>query len=155
MSLDPFTRDLGADVITFVCAYALESADWVAAFLRSAGIEPTPEKPIVLPRTFLLNLAAALRLIHWELLGLQVHLEAGLPRAEEAFLGVLNSLSGEPRGEGIELATAVLVLHIRQFAWDARSEWHASVALGSLDGDEALDALAEFLWARRHVPLAH
>jgi hypothetical protein len=55
----------------------------------------------------------------------------------------------DPDADATELGVGVVRLFAERFAWHARRDLGADVALDTLDDDAALDALAEFLWAVR------
>jgi hypothetical protein len=86
-----------------------------------------------------------------ERVGLRAHLDAGLPPARAALADALRRLA-DPADQDDRpgLAMRVMVVFIERFAWHGRRDWDAAVALDPLDGDAALDALAEFLYKNRH-----
>lgn len=136
-----------------IAAVALEAeadAQSVVAFMRQLGMEFSPEKPHGLSPDLLLFLGAVLRLASWENSGLQIHLDAGLPSAKEAFVDAYRSVveQGKPT-VGSDLSNAVLALFIERFAWNGRRDLNAAIVLDSIDEDAALDALAELLWSRQ------
>lgn len=138
------------ELIAAIAIEAANSADRVALFLADLGIRGTPDKPLSLPREFLLELAAALRLLHWEVQGFPFHIEAGLPEAREAIRGAFRHAS-EPKTSSSDLLVGVLRLFMQRFAWAGQRDLGVDMALDELNDDAALDALAEFLWASRHA----
>jgi hypothetical protein len=154
--LDPPTRSttLPAELVASMVREAERDAERVGRFLQALGLVPSPDRPLCLPTDFLLNLAASLRLLAWELGGLQVHRDAGLPSAEQALHDTFRSLV-EPAGVASltlqDLSLRALALFIERFAWLGRRELDADMTLDRCDQDGMLDALAEFLWAHRHA----
>src|SRR5689334_13345760 len=76
---------------------AASDAEAVAEFFRTLGLLRHPSSPpqaLLLPSETLLGIGLALRLRTWELNGIAVHLEAGLPSADELFAFVRRFLSG-------------------------------------------------------------
>jgi hypothetical protein len=123
-------------------------------FLGRLGLRPPPAQLLQLPAAFLLDLGAALRLLLWEQAGLQVPTLAGLPPARQALHDVLRSLplyatGARPLNAPATLASRVLAAFVDHFAWHGRAELDADLLLSAADEDAFLDALAEFLWARR------
>src|ERR1700675_104227 len=85
LTLDAFPPQ----VVLAVAQEASCAADRVSlfrdAFFGRLGLMPAEGRPsLLLPRDFLLELAAALRLLVWEKNGLCLHREAGLPPADQA-----------------------------------------------------------------------
>jgi hypothetical protein len=138
------------EALYHIVASATLDADRVAAFLRLIGLKASPQQPIALPRSFLLHLGAAFRLLAWEERGFHFHGGAGLPAAEQVFGDTFSSLS-DPGADPTELCGAILSLNIQRFAWHGPRDLAADVVLDELTDDAALDAVAEFLWANRHI----
>jgi hypothetical protein len=136
------------ELVAAVAEGAARDADHVVQFLRALGLEASPTKPMHLPAAFLLELGAALRLFRWEYCGLHTHLDAGLPPSSQAIRDAFRHLDGSGPLE-MTLAYRVLVLFAERFAWSAREELDAQVALGEADEDALLEALADFLWEHR------
>ena len=143
-----------AELVEATAREAARDADRVGQLLHELGFVPSPDHPVRLPAAFLLDLGAALRLLDWELGGLHVHRDAGLPPAEQAlhdaFRGLVES-AGANGAADRDLARRVVALFAARLAWHGRPELGAEVALDHLDEDAMLDALAAFLWARRHA----
>jgi hypothetical protein len=140
-------------LVAAVAEDAGRDADRVGRFLQALGLAGSPRRPARLPAAFLLELAAALRLLAWEQAGLRAHLDAGLPPAAQAlrelFLAATGRLPGPPASPAGTLAYRVTALFAERFAWDAQGELGAEVALGEADEDALLEALADFLWQHR------
>jgi hypothetical protein len=144
---------LPPELVEATAREAARDADRVGRLLHELGFVPSPDRPVRLPATFLLNLAAAVRMRDWELGGLHVHLSAGLPDAEHAIIdafGLLAPKSGAEPRHSVELSRKVVALFADRFAWLGRRDWDAAFALDALDEESAVDALAELLWSRRH-----
>jgi hypothetical protein len=137
------------EIVAAVVFEAQRDSDNVGLFLRRLGVNCTLESVRRCPVEFLRDLGAALRLLVWEHGGHRVHLDAGLPPANEALKSVLLSVGG-PNRLPPDFALRVFGLFIDRFTWHARLTFDADVALESLPDDAALDTLAEFLWAHRH-----
>ena len=141
--------------VELVEAVALEAeadADRVVEFLRELGMLRAEHPPVYFTADLLLFLGAVLRLNNWEELGLQIHLDAGLPTATKTLADAIRSV-GE-LGKAVypkDLPKAVTALFIERFAWHGRRDWDAAFALDALDEETAVDALAELLWSRRHA----
>jgi hypothetical protein len=154
--LDPpaISTSLPAELLATAVCEASRDADRVGRFLHAHGLVTSPDRPLYLPDAFLLNLAASLRLLTWEMSSLQVHRDAGLPSAEQALNETFRSLAESDVVESLtlhDLSLRALALFIERFAWHGRRELDADMALDRYDQDGMLDALAEFLWAHRHA----
>src|SRR4029079_12650299 len=102
---------------------------------------------------YLLHLGAALRLLIWECRGFYFHRLAGLPSAEEAIDNALQARAPSEASKSTRFCEAVLGVAIAHFSWHGLSELNTYIALDPLDTDHSIDALAEFLWANRHLNL--
>jgi hypothetical protein len=149
----PEIPGIPSDLVDAVASQAESNAELVVAFLGAIGLCATPGRPIALPRRFLLDLGAALRLLEWERLGLEAHVDASLPVASAALAAAFRASDDGP-DEDPGLAKQVMGLFIERFAWHGHRDWDAAVSLGPLDDDAALDALAEFLYRHRHAGAA-
>lgn len=146
----PPVRDFPPDMVNAVTAAAERDADAVGFFLRELGLAGNPQQPRKLPASFLLHLAAALRLSVWETQGFAFHQDAGLPPARQAISDAFHALA-DANANPTELCIAVLRLSLERFAWNRPRHWNADIALDDLNDEAALDLLAEFLWTHRHV----
>jgi hypothetical protein len=98
------------------------------------------------PLAFLLELAAALRLLEWESLGL-VRQCMGLPRAEDTLHAVvLNCASPNP---DLPLSKLVACTYIDYFSWLAAPMIGADVLLDPASEQKFADAIATFVWKHR------
>ncbi len=150
-TVDPVLEELSEAV----AREATRDAENVAVFLRELGFVPSADRPVRLPPRFLLHLGAALRLLVWESVGLRVHQDSGLPRAEQAIIDAFGLLEG-PAVAGtehpVELPRSVVALFVDRFAWHGRRDLDSDVVLDDhVDEDDLVDALAELLWDARHV----
>jgi hypothetical protein len=130
-------------------------------FIDLTGIFPPGqpgERPVALPAEFLLELAAVLRIAIWERDHLRDRIAADLPRAQDAYLELLERAAHRPDSFSSAMVSPplhrrVIDATLRHLAWNGRRDLGADVLLGRPDeGDDdiALEAMAEFLWARRH-----
>jgi hypothetical protein len=130
---------------------ALRDAERVNLFLNELGLGGTREKPRHLPATLLLDLAAGLRLLHWETCFPGI--ETGLPPAMQVLRDALLQAAGKaPSPEAIPAGQAiyrVMQLFDRIFAWSGEAELNADIILEQPDEDLLLGALADFLWTNR------
>lgn len=152
----PRIPDYPPALVAAIAGEAARNADRVGQFLHALGLVPQKgQPPLALPRKFLLGLAAALRLLDWEIQGFHVHLDAGLPSAREALVRVFRAVFAAGSLEyHVDLRRHVLGLFIERFAWNGRAELDADFALGDVNEDELVEALADFLWSQRHALLA-
>jgi hypothetical protein len=151
-------REYPAELIQFAVDEAERDADEVAAFLAAAGLAPPPGETRGFPPGVLLDLGAVVRLRRWEAAGYSVHVDAGLPTAGQALNHVINILIAAAKNRA-SLKTAgvlgrvVFGVTVSRFAWTARPEFGADVALDVDDDDALVEAMAQFLWAHRHIPV--
>jgi hypothetical protein len=139
-----------ADMVSAVATSAARDADAVGLFLRELGLSASPDQPRRLPARFLRHLAAGLRLLLWETQGFFFHQAAGLPSAHQAIGDAFQALH-DPNADSREFCIRVLRLSLERFAWNGPRELQADIALDDMNDDAALDVLAEFLWASRHL----
>lgn len=145
------------EVLQSIRADAERDADAVAAFLRhffpSTG---AGRPPVALPADFLLGLGFALRLVAWEDQGHLPYLGDSMPPALDVVRDVVQlAAAGADRKAERDAAFAELVALVRRlsvdrFAWAAPSVLGSEVVLGAADEEGLLDALARFVWDRRH-----
>lgn len=130
-------------------------AERVIAFLDSFSNEARKHHPGVplscgwrtnVSRTFLLELAAALRIFDWERQGI-VHPRMNLPAAHSQLLPILQTMGQLDREP--TLSRQCLQVFYDHFVWQVRQNIHASIALDELD-DELVGSIAQFLWNHRH-----
>jgi hypothetical protein len=133
-----------------VTAAAARDADAVGQFLHELGLAGIPQQPLKLPARFLLHLAAALRLSAWETQGFAFHHDAGLPAADQAICDALHGFA-DANANPDQLCIAVMRLSLERLAWNGLRDWDADISLDDLSDDQALDVLAQFLWASRPV----
>jgi hypothetical protein len=139
------------ELLAAVAADAGADADLAIGLLRRMGLGPQRGQTAAWPGRFLLNLGAALRLWVWELSGVTVHRDAGLPAARDAFRQVWLRAAGPTADDPHPfLYRAVIRLATDRLAWTGRRDLAASVVLGDPDEEALVDALAHLLWAHRH-----
>ncbi|MGD0463885.1 MAG: hypothetical protein ABSB74_15470 [Tepidisphaeraceae bacterium] len=129
---------------------AESDADAVIRLLDVSGIpRGTP-----MPSSFLLGLAAALRVNTWEDQGIFSHCEAGLPDARhllvDLFRRVFECGVDELKVFGYGLCYWVLELATSRLAWSGASVIGADIIIGEVDEDMFVETLAQFVWANRH-----
>jgi hypothetical protein len=161
---DPITRGLpgplASELAECIVHEAGHMADLTIRFLDDTGLFPPEqrrERPVALPAELLLELAAVLRIAIWERDGLLDPVAVGLPHARDAYDELMERAAHRPDSFSSvvispPLHRKVMWVVLRQLAWNGRRDLGADVVLGRTDGDgEAeLEAMAEFLWARRH-----
>jgi hypothetical protein len=146
-----------AELLQAIEADAVRDADAVAEFLRqffpAAGVGGPPVR---LPADFLLGLGFSLRLAAWEDQGHWAHLEDSLPSGLDVIRNVIRlaaagaALQSERAAAYAELIARVRRLSIDRFAWQAPPTLGSAVVLGDAEEEALLDALARFVWDRRH-----
>ena len=147
------THRFPTELVAVLAADAVLDAECVGQFLQACGLRGSRDRPIRLPSGVLLELAAVLRVLEWEQNGIRVHLDAGLPSADELVDDLLQRLkramsnsSTSPVGT---LIYHVVKLSVERMSWHGRRELAAEVALDDADEDALLEALADFLWKNR------
>jgi hypothetical protein len=136
-------------------------ASLTISFLEVMEILPVGQRrehPVAIPAEFLTELAAILRISIWELNNLRDQIAADLPRAEDAYNDLMERAYHRPEsfsspGESPPLHYRVMEAVLRHLAWNGRRDLGADVLLGRPDDgddDAALEAMAQYLWARRH-----
>lgn len=147
--------NLPADLVAALTREGCRDADHVGLFLTHLGVPATPQRPVCLPASLLLGLAAALRLFVWERTGVRPFLPPDLPPALPAIRDLV-AAAAERSDRLASLAAAlsdrVLRVLVDRLAWHGREALGGEVVLGEADEDTLLDALANFLWRNRHAP---
>jgi hypothetical protein len=145
-----------ADFVGAIYSQVHRGAYRVAACLRYLGMLPAndgrPATPVALPAELLLGLDQALRFADWEDSQIFVHVEAGLPSAEEHLAKVI-ALQRGPELKAIvtDIAAKVIGLISQHFVWSVAVESQADLAISGDVDDAFLDAVADFLWQHRHT----
>jgi hypothetical protein len=151
VSPEPFC--IPPEMVAFVASEAERDGDRVMQFLHSRGVHGIPENPNGLAARFLLHLGAALRLVHWEAQGFSLHRTAGLPDARQALQDAFRHFT-EPEINPTVFCCSVIRLSCDSFAWHARRDFNADVAIDEMMDDDALDVVAKFLWSSRRSATA-
>jgi hypothetical protein len=140
-----------AEYASAISSQAIRSADLVDALLNELGIAPESGRPISLPTELLRGLGLAMKFAAWESNHIFVHVEAGLPGAAELVARVLELRHG-PELEMLVHRVAIdsLALVHRHFAWRVSAD-QGDVAIIGDEDEDFLDAVADFLWARRQA----
>jgi hypothetical protein len=153
LSFRELERQYPAELIGFAAAGAAEEAEWVIAFLTSAGLAPAPGETRGFPAGILLDLGGMVRVRAWEAAGIDAH-RANLMSADEALghiIDVLVQAAANPAALACagRLGRAVFDLRMSRFAWAGPTEFQADVELDAPDEEALINALADFLWSSR------
>ena len=144
------------ELIARVAEQAARDADLTADFLKGVGLDPHPGTTRPLPSDFLLELGAAMRLLAWEVNGLDL-LDAGLPTARDAILqtfqGAVRRIH-DPSSPAPTLCRTLFRITVERLAWAGPRDLHAEILLDIPDEDELVEAMARFLWDHREAPPA-
>ncbi|MCE9527936.1 MAG: hypothetical protein K8R36_17990 [Planctomycetales bacterium] len=134
---------------------AESDAEAVAEFLRTLGLlgrKSSRAKPLFLPAETLLAIGLALRLRAWELNGVTVHVDAGLPSASQLFAFIRQFLSGLELQVVVDRLSACLVLiYHDNFAWAGISEMGTDVQVIASDDETLVEQMAQFIWENRNA----
>lgn len=123
----------------------------VAEFVRSAGVQVQQQngtyEPLGLPPEMLLGLGLAVRLRRWELQGVRLHLEAGIPSSTEVLDRVTSECSGSALFGFVEgIYPKTLQIYRESFLWSGQDcDLNVDLALVAQEDDEFIDAVADFL----------
>ena len=153
----PITDPMAAfppELIASVAERAAEDANLVAQFLGAADLIPPEGGNKRLPARVLLGLGAAMRLLTWEVGGLDLA-RLGLPAPDVAVLdalGVPENPTHGPRSPVPFLSSVVFRFGVERLAWCGPATLGAEVLLDDLDEDALVEVLARYLWDRRHRP---
>lgn len=137
-----------------VVTEAERALDGALAVLRHAGVMVRGTPTLTVPETFVLKLAACLRIYEWEQANLLSRLPPGLPSSAEVWADLLDA--GQTRRERFparELARQVFS------AWFWHMSWTTPplaprcdvVVRGVRGGEHLVDELAELLVKFRHL----
>lgn len=137
---------LPADLLRAFVTSADRDADDLAAFIRRS--EELVGKTLTgFTSPMLLGMGLFARFRRWESQGIRVHIEAGLPSAEQMY-GSLVDIQSHPNLEAFVTATCQQANSVfyKNFVWMAASDGSVELALSAaVDEDRLLDAVAEFL----------
>ena len=142
---------LPAELLAKLRSDAEQEADDVAEFLRRSAVlysEKFPNRrPVKLPRETLLGLSIAMRLRRWEQNSIYIHLEAGMPSADEALKFVTTVMSGPKLVKFVARHSATM----RRLLWDSilwpfdEFDLGMDLAIVGREDDRFLDAITQFL----------
>jgi hypothetical protein len=152
--LSPQTASAPNELIAVVARGGERTAESTIELLTMLGFpRPGAGEHYRLTAAFLAGLGIALRLHAWEMAGLHVHRDAGLPRARELLDEVIKHTvaSKADTGDGFvrSLLPKFLEVTKKRLAWGGKPLLGADVVLGNPDEDALLDALARLCWACR------
>jgi hypothetical protein len=106
-----------------------------------------------LPKAFLMELSAVMRLRHWELGGIRDHIEAGLPSSQDATRELsARAAKGPEEFVGPQadlLSRRVFEFWISRFSWSGVETLGADLVVHGLDDDLLINTIADFLWSNR------
>lgn len=128
---------------------ANKDADAVAEFLISRGLfdpNSTSRGPGFTVDQ-LLGIALSLRLRRWELNGIRVHVEAGLPTSEE----VLNQVCNQTRARTLKKIVednwtlTILTFHESILWWTDQCDLAGDIAIVANEDSNFVDAIVDFL----------
>src|SRR4051794_12429450 len=139
------------ELVARVAEQAARDADLTAHFLNGVGLGPLPGTTRPLPSDLLLELGAAMRLLAWEVDGLELH-ESGLPTARDAILQAFQGAERrihDPSSPAPGLCRSVFRITGERLAWVGPRDLHAEILLGIPDEDDLVEAMARFLWDHR------
>jgi hypothetical protein len=142
------------DNFGFISAAVFRLLDKMAEHWASVSGEPLDAYRLDFKQGFLMELLAAMQLLAWEQRQIFVHREVGLPSADEAIQHAFESWSSFPDSEMTPLQRAVFRLWIERFAWTAREDLNADVAVDPVDEEILLEYLADYLWTHRHAAMS-
>jgi len=137
-------------IIEAVIREAQESAVVVGRFLQSV------DSSVVrcLSHDILLKLDAWTRIFRWERAGVSGHLESGIPSSAEVLADVEREFRGQPAVYPVqELGRRVFVFALQSMSWRLNATYLEAEIIDTTAPEELLDALAQLLWANRHLSL--
>ena len=141
-----------AELINYLRNEAVRDADRTADVLKRIGLFPVSNARFTYTREFLLEFGAALRIWYWQTQGTNVA-SLGLPDARPAAQAVLHEAFRRHEDPSLplpnlELSKAVLRITVNGWAWSGQEHLQADVRLDSIDEDNLIDVMADFLWVQ-------
>jgi hypothetical protein len=155
--VDPYIVEFVAFIIREAAFTADLTADYLGLLLGPPAKRGPNERPIGLPKQFLIELGAILRIAVWERAGLEHLLCSGFPSAQQALAELLSRYLDSPTlVEELDTGLALRVLKVmcRRLAFGGLQHLQADVILDRPDDPTFLVGLAELLWANRHLASA-
>jgi hypothetical protein len=136
-------------------AEADRALDGAITLLTRAGLSAELQAGRV-PQSFLLKLAACVRIYQWEQAKLTRHLPSALPTSAEVWDDLLAApRTGYERFPAKELASKVFGVWFSEMAWMPPSPAADLVVSGLGAGDDVMDELAHLLFEFRHLVKQH
>ncbi len=151
--------DVDPHVLQAVVQNAERQALMVAAYLKH--VDPQlkrdgfPSGADGLPAGYLLELGATLMLGQWDLQGLRTFLPSELPAFADATRILKHRAASATREfsnvDSAHLSRQIGQIWLERFAWEAPNLLQADVVLGDVDADALIEAVAQLVWANRHI----
>jgi hypothetical protein len=141
-----------------ICADRLND-DLISRCQAPPGLWFVPAKETVRwirwPIGYLLDLAAVLQLESWEQANIWVHVDAGLPTSVEAGTDLARHCWESPSSL-VTVASATLFprvfrVWLDRIVWSGHELVGAEMAVDMADDENALQAIADFLWKNRSL----
>ena len=135
---------------------AIRKLNWMSAFAREVlGFRrDDPAVAHIAPHVWQ-EISAWIQLIAWKLEGVYDHVHMPLPDMVEAGQDLLHRIMNQPASfdapGGRPLTWKVLGVWLVGFAWESGLAVEGDTVLGMVDEDSFVDAMAQFLWANRHL----
>jgi hypothetical protein len=149
-------------LLSFALHEASKDADAVVHFLSMVEQRSGErwKRPVRFPASFLLGLAATLRMAGWEMQNLFPHTAEGLPQSSEALRQVAAcclDLHPNQRDQLVlNLCLQVFNISVTRFAWEGPAIFGGNVFLqNDEDEDQLISAIAELAWKHRHKEPNH
>ncbi len=140
------------ELLARVVEQANLDADLTIHVLNAAGLAPLPGQTRFLPRDLLLELGAALRVMVWEIEGLDLPAFT-LPTPQDAirraFVDAVGRLRDPSYSASPSLSQTVLQISTYHLAWVGSREFQAEILLDTPDEDALVEAMAQLLWRNR------
>jgi hypothetical protein len=143
-------------VVAAVTCHAERMADRVAEFLQFVGISQVDKgdgRSCGLSADTLLDLGALLLLATWDRSGVNRFLPADTPSFDDASRAFQQRLDDAAVGKfekNDHLHQEVFKAWLTSVAWEGPVELQADFAVGEIDEDALVDAIAELIWPHRH-----
>ena len=150
--VSPRTSASEGDLISIIAEGGERTCPATERLLGLMGFTRADDEAVQVPVEFLFGLGIALRLYGWEMKGLRVHREAGLPAARELLAELLRRTHASGHGSLREFSAWLrprFLAAARRFATCGPRVLGAEVVMGDADEEELVEALARLCWACR------